>query len=164
MRDMKVARLNLFEEGRYEFVIEREAPDKEYIEDDATAPNVNLWSGIQFSGYHFRCRIVWAATAGLQKVAVCHDVAQAEVGNFDVVVFVQQQILWLEISMDDLVSMTVLDSTYYLLEHLSGFLFVQPAMLDDIVEKFHWGIFKHHDDIVLIHDDRIELDDVWVSQ
>ena len=164
VRDVEVAGLNFLEQGGDEIVIKGEAADQKNIENDAAAPDVDFGTSIQLAGDDLGCSIVGTTTARLQKVSVRHDVTEAKVGNFDVVVLVQEQILWLEITMDNLVAMTVLYRADDLLEHLPGFLLVQTTMLDDVVKQLHWGILQDHDDVLLVHDDGVELDDVWMSQ
>ena len=131
---MERASLNLLEQCWYEFIIEGKSANEEDVENDATAPDVDFWASIQLAPNDFWCSVIWTATTGLEEVPVCHDVAQAEVCNLDVHVLVQQQILRLQITMNNLMSVTVLDSANYLLKQLPSFGFSQSAVLDDVVE------------------------------
>ncbi len=65
---------------------------------------------------HLRSSIVGTATAGLQKVPISHDIAEAKVSNLDVHFAVQKQVLWLEVSVHHHVAMAILHTRRYLLE------------------------------------------------
>jgi len=156
--------LNFLEQGRDEFVVERKSTNKEDVENDTTGPNINFGTGIQLSANNFRCCIIWTSTARLEEIAVCHDVTEAEVGNLDVHVLVQKQVLRLEISVHNLVAVTIFDSAYDLLKQFPSFGFSQPTMLDDVIEQFHRYVFEHHVNVGLGGDDCVELDDVGMPK
>lgn len=72
---------------------------------------------------HLRSSIVWTATAGFQEMPISHDIAQAKISNLDVHLAVQQQVLWLEISVHHHVAMAVFHTRCNLLKESASFLF-----------------------------------------
>lgn len=59
----------------------------------------NLWTGV-----------VRATAAGLQKLVCALQCCHAKVCNLDVALFVEQKVLWLQIAMADVETMTVVDT------------------------------------------------------
>ena len=49
------------------------------------------------TGNDFRRGVVWGAAAGLHEFAVEHHVGEPEVGDLDVQVLIQQQVLWFQV-------------------------------------------------------------------
>src|SRR4051812_14556451 len=83
-RNMKGACLNFLEQRRDELIIEGKSSNEEDIEDNTTTPNVYLGASIQLSANNFRCSIIWTSTTGFEEITICHDIAETEVGNFDI--------------------------------------------------------------------------------
>ena len=79
--------------------------------------------------------IIGTATAGLQKVAISHDIAQAKIGDLDIHFAVQKQILWLEVSVHNHIAMAVLYTRCDLLKEAASFLLKQSAFLDNVVKQ-----------------------------
>jgi hypothetical protein len=123
---------------------------------------------------------VGATATCLEEVSVCHDVTQSKVGNLDIVLVVQKEVLGFEISVYNFVAMAVLDCTDDLLEEFAGLVLLQPSVVDNVVEQFTASIFEDHDDFSRRCYDRVagevsnmkqytwvgnvQLDDVGVSQ
>ena len=85
--------------------------------------------------HYLRSSIIGTATAGLQKVPISHDVAQAKIGNLDIHFAVQKQILGLEVSVHNHIAMAVLYTRSDLLKESTRFLFKQSAFLDNVVKQ-----------------------------
>lgn len=60
---------------------------------------------------------------------------------------VEKEVLGLQISVDNLVSVAVFDGAYNLLEELSGLCLLQFTVVDDVVEQFAACVFEDHDDL-----------------
>ena len=59
---------------------------------------------VKLSRHHLGGSVVWAATRGTQELSVCHEVAQSKVGNLDVVLSIEKQVLRLQVSVDNFVT------------------------------------------------------------
>lgn len=155
LRCLVVSLSYLLEQGRNVFVVEWKATDKQNIENDAAAPDVDLGTCVELAGDDLWSGVIWTPTACLQEVAVCHDIAQAKVGDFDMEVVVEQEILGLQISMYNLMTVAVLDGAHDLLKELSSLVFLHLSMIDNVVEELGPGVLKNHDDVGRRRDDSI---------
>ena len=90
---------------------------------------------IENFSYLGRC-VVWRATAGSEKLSVSHHVGQTEVSNLDIERLVQQQILGLQVPVDDIVSVTVVNTGDDLLEEPPSVLLLQLTMFHNVVKQF----------------------------
>jgi hypothetical protein len=54
--------------------------------------------GYSLSSYDLWSRIVGTPTAGSQKIAIGHHIGQAKVGYFDIVLPIEENILWFEVA------------------------------------------------------------------
>ena len=62
-------------------------------------------------------------------------IAEPKINQLQIVLVVEQQILWLEISVNDAQLVQVLDRALDLLEELARLLLSQLLLLDDVVEE-----------------------------
>ena len=62
-------------------------------------PDYNLWRNIFWCSAHAECELVLIAA----------NLGEPEISNFDVPLFVQQDVLWLDVSIDDVLGMEILD-------------------------------------------------------
>lgn len=62
-------------------------------------------------------------------------IAEPKINQLQIVLVVEQQILWLEISVNDAQLVQVLDRALDLLEELARLLLGQLLLLDDVVEE-----------------------------
>lgn len=80
-------------------------------------------------------------------------------------VVIEQEVLGLQVSMNDHVSVTVIDSRNNLLEELSGFRLVQFPLLDDVVEQLSARHKLHdHENVGRSGNNLVELDDVRMAE
>ena len=80
-----------------------------------TTPDIALFSVVLVQ--NFRCNIVWGAELFIQLLVWVIDKRGSKVNNLDLIelfVLLKQDILWLEISVDNLVLMAVVDTGKYL--------------------------------------------------
>mmetsp|Transcript_3398 Transcript_3398/g.7606 ORF Transcript_3398/g.7606 Transcript_3398/m.7606 type:complete len:221 (+) Transcript_3398:187-849(+) len=111
------AALDLLEEVGNVLVVKGERAAQQRIENHAAAPHVHLGSGVELARDDFGRRVVGRAAARLEEVAVLHDVGEAEVGDAELLVAVEQQVLRLEVAVHHRVLVAVLDARHELLEH-----------------------------------------------
>ena len=112
-------------------------------EDDTEAPNVGARGIVPLQGgrdENLRCGIHHGTHLGVLEVAgVARDVAvhgrQPKVGHLRIVVRVEQNVLWLEITMVDTVLVAVRESVQYLDEVALGIVLGEPAALGDSIEQ-----------------------------
>lgn len=93
-------------------VLEGQPPTEHDIKDYPTTPDVDFRSGIETTTNNLRGGIVRTAATRLEEVAILDFVGEAKVGDLDVKVVIQQDVLRLQISMDDLQFVAVLDAGY----------------------------------------------------
>ena len=65
---------------------------------------------VPFASNHFWGRVARAATCSLQLFAFFVKVRQPEINELHIVIVVQQQILWFQVSVDDAQFVDVLNS------------------------------------------------------
>ena len=148
---------DLFEQIRDVLVVERQLPAQQHKQDHAAAPDIHLGAGVQLPADDFGSGVVWRSARSLKEVTVGHDVAEAEVGNLDVQVRVEEQVFWLQIAMHDLVAMAVFDGADDLLEKPPSRVFGDLAVADEKIEQLPPGILDHHDDLLRGGDDGVPL-------
>lgn len=91
---------------------------------------------VTLAGDHFRGGITRRATCCLESFTLCIHIGEAKVNNLDVVLIIQKQILWFQISVTDFNLVDVLDSRYNLLDKSAGFFFLKPFSFDNVIEQF----------------------------
>ena len=57
-----------------------------------------------------------------------HDLGETEVSEFDVTLVVDQNVVWLQVSVHDVVTMEALDGQNYLANVLASLAFCQPVL------------------------------------
>lgn len=93
---------------------------------------------------HFRSQILRCTTVGHPFFAFIEKVGPAEVSKFDCILCIEQDILWLDVSVDDgwVLRMQVLDSLDNFANELSCYSFVESAFsLEACVNLAFWGKF-----------------------
>mmetsp|Transcript_27383 Transcript_27383/g.71829 ORF Transcript_27383/g.71829 Transcript_27383/m.71829 type:complete len:222 (+) Transcript_27383:771-1436(+) len=148
VRDCEDAPSNLLEQVRHVVVVKRKLAAQEYVENHTTRPDVHLGSGVQHPGNDLGSSVVGATTRRFEEVPVGHYVGQPKVCNLDVVLRIQQQILRFEIPVHHHVAVAVVNSRDDLLEKLPGVLFLELAVLQDIVKKLATRDILHHEENV----------------
>lgn len=116
-------------------VVEGQRAAEQRVEDDAARPDIDLGTGVEFARDDLGCGIVGAAAARAQKLAVHHHVAQAKVGDLDVQVRIEQQVLRLQVAVHHHVPVTVVDARDDLLEEPARFVFLQLRTRKTILQR-----------------------------
>ena len=90
-------------------------------------------------------------------------VRETKVNNFDAVVMIQKQILWLQVPVHDTQLVDVFDTRNYLLIHLGRFFFFKAPVLDDVLEQLATrAVFHDEVQVVIVLDHFVQLHNVWV--
>jgi len=134
------------------------------IQQDPSTPNVQRLV-VALALYHLWCEVIQsAAERGAQRMGHC---TPTKVCNFEHVVMVHQEILWLDVSMDNVVCMKVHESFGCLAEKLAGHgLCETPALLrpQDLVKFALRAELEKQKDGVGVLEMPIEPQDVPVFQ
>lgn len=148
-------------------VFERQPAAEHDIEDNPATPDVDLGPRIESAADDLRRGVVRAAAARLQEVAVLDLIREAEVGDLDVEVVVEENVLGLEVAVDDLEAVGVLDAGDELLEETPRLRLGHAAVGDDVVEELAAGVLEHDDDVCRRRDDLVPdrvLDEIYGMQ
>ena len=82
----------------------------------------------------------------METVGVAADEGgEAEIGDLDVAVLVEKQVLRLDITMTDVVAVHVADSLDELAEKLARFIFLETSIFEDVIEEFAVRDVLDHD-------------------
>lgn len=92
-----MASLDLLEQLLEVVVVERQRADEQRIQDDATRPHVGLAPVVLLATDDLWAGVVWRAAARLQHRAVRLQRCHAKVGDLDVQLVVEQQVLRLQV-------------------------------------------------------------------
>lgn len=86
------------------------------------------------------------STTSFQQLTSSFEGSHTEVGDLDVLLFVEEEVLGFEISVTNVESVAVIYSRDDLLKVVKGFVGVQLAALDEVVEKLSaFDVF--HDEV-----------------
>ena len=88
-------------------VVKGDLAADENVEDDTEAPDVDFWSGILTSLEQLWSSKVETAAEGLELALGGEQIAEAKVNDFDITGLADKDILYFEISVDDVVPVTV---------------------------------------------------------
>lgn len=116
--------------------IERKISSEQRVQDDTATPDVCFVATISSTVYDFRSGIMRASAGRVEPVADWLKRRHTEIGELDVVTGVQQDVLWLQVPMAYVKSMTIAKSGNYLTKQPDSFFFWERAFLGDIVEEF----------------------------
>ena len=110
---------------------------KHDIQNDSDTPHVTHFCVIALQD--LRCNIIWSAILLVHGVVFFVIVLRcAKVDNFNsaIVVHIDHNVFWLQISVSNVLSMTISDGLEDLFAEFSSFLFVEDLSLTDFFEKF----------------------------
>lgn len=144
-------------------VLEWEITTHHGIKYNATAPNVSTKPEVFFALDHFRSCVTRTTTGSLEPLVLLVKVAQAEVDDFDAIVVIEQQIFWLQVSVDDAQFVNVLYAGDDLLVHFGSFILLEPAVFDDVLEELSARTILHDQvQVIIVFNHLVQLNDVRV--
>ena len=135
------------EQGLDIFIFEGKPSTEHHVENDSATPNINLRTGVKTTADDFRRGVVGASATRFEEVAVFDLARETEVCNFDVEVVVEQDVLWLKVTMNNLKLVTVFDAGHDLLEEPPSGGFGHASIGDDVFKQFAAGEFEDDDDV-----------------
>ena len=146
---------------------ERRVSTKEDKEDDAETPDIAGLVIVAFE--YFWGDIVRSTDDGvhaLNFLLLREALRETKIDQLDFRVFgsvVHEEVLWLQVSMDNAVSVQVLDGTDHLTHDIGGVTLSEPLSGDDAVKELSALAVLHNNmDVTVIDVALIELDDVGV--
>lgn len=179
--DRVVAGQDLLVEHRLAVLVERQKAAEHRVERDPAAPHVHRDRVVQLPVYYLvtqaylRSRVARRPARSLQLLVVVIQVPQSEIDQFQVLVFVDENVGGLNISMCTTDIVKVFDCRDEFTEEFASLDFGQPAearlpfFFFDIVGQFSILCVLHNEEKVLVclddlvtQDYLIELDDVGV--
>ncbi len=89
---------------------------------------------VPFTSNHFRGCVTWGSTCSFQSLIFIIHVGQAKVYNLDVVLIVEKQILWLQISVTNFDFVNVLNTRSNLLEETASLIFLETFSLYNVIK------------------------------
>jgi len=125
-------------------VIEWRCTSEHNVENDTTAPDICFGTVIRPASDDFGSGIVRATAGSGQLFAFGLKSSHSKVDKFDLsIVSIEKNVLWLEVAVVDVKSMTVEKRCHDLAEDVDSLLLVQTPTLFDIVEKLT-TLYKLH--------------------
>ena len=133
-----------------------------FVQKDPEAPHVKA-EAIKTPTYHFRSHVVPCPTKCISQI-VAFD-GSSKVAYFDIVFAIQEQILRLDVSVYYLLRVEVAYSLAGLGEEMSCLRFRKHFIFSQKLEKVSsGGIFEQEIHVVLVFEDRLQLNDVVVAE
>lgn len=179
IQDARYQVLGLFAEERWEFVVgvqnllvqllrvlvlERQVPTDHGVQDDSAGPDVCTESEVPLALDHLGSGVARTTASGLEPLAMLVEVRQTEVYELDRVIVVQQQVLWLEVTMHNTKLVNVLNSADDLLVHLGSLVLFESPVLDDVLEEFTAGAILHDEvQVVVVLNHFVQLHNLRVT-
>lgn len=145
------------------FSLEGRASDDQGVQDDTHRPSINLEAmAIGSIKQHFRCDIVRGTTNSFFPLArALNEGSEPKVTDFDVHIYIEEQVSQFEITMDDLVRVHVMACSNELHHEVSCFwLGEAPAATEHVHERAAWAKLECHVDILFIFKTILETHDV----
>ena len=115
-----------------------------YIDDDANAPIVNFFA-VALSLDNLRRDIIWRPTCCVQKLCPClipvalDECRQPKVRDLQIPIVVDEEVLWLQISVRHTLGVTVGDSIDELVKVHTGLCLFEVALLHNLVKELSPG-------------------------
>ncbi|CAA6670250.1 unnamed protein product [Spirodela intermedia] len=145
----------------------REESGEEHVEDDAAGPDIGLGAVVALLPDDLRGNVSGGAAGGVEEavgVEMIGEGAEAEIGDLEVAGFIEEQVLWFQISVVYAPGMAEIDSGDELPEVDSRGVLLQAAVPRDLGEELAAADQLHGQvDLCLGGHHLVELDDVRVG-
>ena len=137
--------LDLRVQFRHTLIVKRHLAADQDIQDDAEAPDIDLWTSVLPCLEQFWCGEVETATECLQVILGREQIAETKVNDLDIARLADEDILDLEVSMYDAIPVAVIERTCHLTSELPRLLVLQASMRDDVVQHLSTvDVFEQH--------------------
>mmetsp|Transcript_32051 Transcript_32051/g.57480 ORF Transcript_32051/g.57480 Transcript_32051/m.57480 type:complete len:300 (-) Transcript_32051:151-1050(-) len=146
--------------------VEGRVAAQHHVHDDATAPDVGLL--VVLAGQNLRSHVVWSSSFGGERLPSLELAGKPEVDDLqrillDGLVAREEEVLWLEIPVANVVLVHVVDSADDLLHEDRSVDFRKVPVLNDAIEKLATPAKLHAEvDVPVVLKCFVKLDDVWV--
>jgi len=132
--------------------------------DDTDGPDIALGT-VRF-GKNFWSDVVRSSELLIKLLTLTYDERSTEIDDLNLIEFLvgfKKNVLWFEISMNDVVDMAIVDASEDLFDEDTGVLLVELTFLDDLIEQLS-TFADIGDDVVslLILEELVHLENVWV--
>ena len=160
-----LARENLLVELIRVWVFEWQIADSHRVENDTHGPDICVEAIVSLASNHLRRCIAWATTSCFESVALrLVGIAQTEIDYLDVHVLIEEEVLWLEVTVTYLVLVKVFHTGQDLVEKATGFTILESPLLDDVVEELTtWCVLHDQEQLLRRFNNFIQLHDVRMS-
>ena len=116
-------------------IFEGKIPARHRVQNDPATPDITIQAMVSFSSDHFRGSVARTTASSFQCFALFVSIRQTKVDDLDVVLLVEKQVFWFEVSVADTDFVDILDTSDQLLEELAPFWLLQPFPLHNVVEQ-----------------------------
>ena len=126
-----VTLLDLHKQQSELFIIEWQTTANHGVQNDTARPNVNFLPTVGLAGDDFRCGVIWRPAGCAQSDTIFGGIGQAKIYQLDVMVFIKEEVLGLQVAMYHLVKVAVLYRRNDLLEDAPSFVFSELYMIKE---------------------------------
>lgn len=142
----------------------RRIPKQHFVKDDAYRPDIAFRS-VGCSLQDLRCHVNWTADTGFQHLGakVIHVLGKTKIRNF-IHAVIDQNICWLEISMDYLRLDELGEATQDLSDDIECLVLFEPSSLDDFLQVSIFTKLSNDVQAVERGEDILETHYVWMVE
>ena len=119
--DIELPARNLFLQRAVVLAAEGELATKHHLEQNSAGPHIHRLAKLVVLGYYFGGHLARSSAEDIQLFVARHGNRKAEVNNLDIPLFIQDNILKLDVAMHNILGVHVLDGLYDLLKYASSF-------------------------------------------
>lgn len=132
---LKVAVFDLLKKCADVLVVKRQAASEKSKENNTTRPNVARCSIVSLAGDNLWRGVVRASARSLEHALIILPRGHAKVCHLDVLISVEKQVFWFQITMANVEAMAVVDSKDNLLEIVQCLGWWKSSSTDQVVEE-----------------------------
>lgn len=119
---------------------------KHEIKDTSQRPDVHFYC-LLFMSKHFLCIIFQGSTNTIPQKFLAMSCTPSEICYFHSVIFAQQNVLWLQISMNIIHTVEILNCLTYFSKYSNHF-FLRTRLIDYQIIKIFVGTIFHYDVVI----------------
>mmetsp|Transcript_7806 Transcript_7806/g.21406 ORF Transcript_7806/g.21406 Transcript_7806/m.21406 type:complete len:285 (-) Transcript_7806:15-869(-) len=161
-RKLRRAFLDFFICPTLAVVLKRRLPDQKFIKQHAQTPDVHT-AVVPLIVHHLGWKVVQSSTERFPAGSWSVD-CPAEICDFQAILQPDKDVLWLDISVDNVLPMAIQNGLHHLLEVPSGASLRETAsILEESVQLTTWRHFQHEVYPALIMEEVVQPQNVHVS-